>query len=114
MTTTVLFARNLRNNQTEAEHKLWSQLQDKKLSGYRFRRQHPIPPYIVNFCCLEKKLIIELDGGQHAEDNNRYYDQQRDEFLRNKNFHILRFWNDQVINEIDSVLAKILDCLENA
>lgn len=107
-----LFARNLRNDPTDAEYKLWHQLQDKKLSGYRFRRQHPIPPYIVDFCCLEKKLVVELDGGHHADDNHRIHDQQRDEFLKNKNFYILRFWNNEVMTEIDGVLNTILHNLE--
>ena len=108
------FVRNLRNEPTEAEHRLWYYLRDKRLSRYRFRRQHPIPPYIADFCCVEKRLIIELDGSQHADEKHLAYDQTRDEFLKNQNFQILRFWNNQVLMEIDYVLDKILDCLENA
>jgi very-short-patch-repair endonuclease len=113
MTTTILFARNLRNDPTEAERKLWNHLQDKKLSGYRFRRQHSIPPYIADFCCLEKKLILELDGDQHGQEAQKSYDQLRDNFLINKGFVVLRFWNHELLNNMDGVLNSILNQLEN-
>src|SRR6516164_9275940 len=85
-------ARDLRQNMTEAERALWYGLRRGQL-GWRFRRQHPIPPYIVDFACLEAKLVVEADGGQHADSR----DQQRDAYLRRQGRRILRFWNNDVL-----------------
>ena len=98
-------AQTLRERQTNAEGLLWHYLRDKQLAGYKFRRQQPIGPYIVDFACMPKKLLIELDGGQHAEQHT--YDKKRDEFLREKGYKILRFWNNDVFENCFGVLESI-------
>ena len=100
-------AQALRKNPTDAEKKLWAYLRLRQLGGYKFRRQHPIGPYIVDFLCIERKLIIEVDGGQH--DDNKLYDSKRDKWLENKGFRVLRFWNNEVLTYIETVLAVIAD-----
>ena len=102
-------ARNLRANPTKAEKKLWSILQRDQL-GCKFRRQYPIKPYIVDFCCCDKKLIIEVDGGQH---NESAQDQKRDYDLENQGYQILRFWNNEVLENIEGVRSKIADILDD-
>lgn len=82
-------AKQLRSDQTEAEQRLWYHLRAHRFQGAKFKRQKPIGPYIVDFVCLERNLVIELDGGQHA--NQREYDQRRDVWLRGQGFRILRF-----------------------
>jgi very-short-patch-repair endonuclease len=104
-------ARQLRSLLTEAESFLWMHLRYRQIGGYKFRRQHPVGRYIVDFACLEKNLIIEVDGGQHAqqvEDDNA-----RTEELQSHGFQVLRFWNNQILREIDSVKAAILEVLES-
>ena len=81
------------------------------VDGRKFRRQQPLGGYIVDFVCLERRLIVELDGGQHADRNA--YDKKRDDWLRNQGFVILRFWNHDVLNNIDGVVKQILDTLKN-
>jgi len=103
-------SRDLRNNLTDAEQKLWQRLRSKQIQGNKFRRQFVLGNYIVDFICLGKRLIIEVDGGQHMDNVN--YDLQRDEWLKQQNFKVLRFWNNQVLNEIDSVLEVIVKNLE--
>ena len=103
-------SRDLRNNLTDAEKKLWQKLRNKQINDHKFRRQFVLGNYIVDFICLDKRLIIEVDGGQHMDNVN--YDLQRDEWLKNQNFKVLRFWNNQVLNEIDSVLEVIVKNLE--
>jgi very-short-patch-repair endonuclease len=98
-------AKQLRRNQTEAEAKLWSRLRNHQLKSIGFRRQHAIGNYVVDFCAPRQKLIIELDGSQHLEQEE--YDVERTTFLESKGYCVLRFWNDQVIKDIDSVLLKI-------
>ena len=98
-------AQTLRESQTNAEGLLWHYLRDKQLAGYKFRRQQPIGPYIVDFACMPQKLLIELDGGQHAEQHT--YDKKRDEFLREKGYKILRFWNNDVFENCFGVLESI-------
>ncbi len=100
-------AKELRSNQTDAEGLLWHYLQNKQLDGHKFRRQQPIENYIIDFICLEKKLIVELDGSQHGEDSARKYDQKRTEFLEKNGFKVLRFWNDEVFKNISDVLENI-------
>ena len=106
---TIKNARTLRKNMTGAEQLLWRGLRKRQLNGFRFRRQHPIGKYIVDFVCLEQKLIVELDGGQHLEQQR--YDIQRDDWLRSQGYTVLRFWNNQVMNELDQVLEAILNIL---
>lgn len=98
-------ARSLRRRQTEAEKFLWQHIRNRRLSGCKFRRQHPISPYIVDFACLEKKLIIELDGSQHLEAKEP--DKRRDNFLKEKGFTVLRFWNHEIFAKTEAVLQLI-------
>jgi len=100
-------ARNLRKNPTIAESKLWNYLRNKKLNGIKFRRQEPIGDYIVDFISFEKNLIIEIDGDYHKYKEQKEYDKYRDEYLKFNDALILRFSNDDVLNDIDNVLEKI-------
>lgn len=104
-------AQTLRETRTDAEGLFWHYLRDKQLDGYKFRRQQPIGPYIVDFACMPHKLLIELDGGQHAERHT--YDQKRDAFLREKGYKILRFWNNEVFENCFGVLENIYDALHH-
>src|SRR2546426_133426 len=99
------FSRALRKNPTVAEQALWSHLRMKQMGGNRFRRQQPIGPYIVDFVSLEKKLVIELDGGQHTEQSA--YDAERTVWLESQGFRVLRFWNNQIMKEIETVKEVI-------
>ena len=103
-------ARELRRDQTDAEWKLWSRLRNRQLSGYKFRRQFAVGKYIVDFVCLERRLVIELDGGQHSE--QEAYDERGTKFLAAEGFEVLRIWNPIVFEETDGVLSTILDALE--
>ncbi|WP_349255941.1 endonuclease domain-containing protein [Candidatus Binatus sp.] len=103
-------ARKLRRDQTEAEQKLWSRLRRHQMKGLQFRRQLPIGRLFADFVCLETKLIIEVDGSQHADQTDR--DESRSEFLRGAGYKVLRFWNYEVIGEIDQVVQRIADALE--
>ncbi|MEM9616929.1 MAG: endonuclease domain-containing protein [Pseudomonadota bacterium] len=104
------FARRLRRNQTKAERMLWQALRGKQLGGYRFRRQHPMGPYVADFICLERKLIVELDGDQHAFDATR--DKKRDDWLQSRGYFVLRFWNNEVYDNLPGVLEKLLEHLQ--
>ena len=104
-------ARELRKNPTDAEKFLWQKLRYWQLDGDKFRRRQPLGPYIVDFVCLKKRLIIELDGGQHAQQSN--YDKTRDDWLRSQNFCVLRFWNNDVNENINGVMEKILEQIQN-
>jgi very-short-patch-repair endonuclease len=98
-------AQALRKNPTDAERNLWAHLRLRQLAGYKFRRQHPIGPYIVDFICIESMLIIEVDGGQH--DESKCYDFKRDKWLEKKGFRVLRFWNNEVLTSIENVIEVI-------
>jgi len=100
-------ARRLRNNATDAERKLWYHLERIPLHGTHFRRQVPIGPYFADFACHPLGLIIELDGAQHAEDDTRRYDERRTYFLESQGYKVLRFWNHEVMQELDAVLDTI-------
>jgi very-short-patch-repair endonuclease len=102
-------ARILRNQSTDAERHLWQHLRGKQLGGHRFRRQVPIAGFIADFACLEAKLAIELDGGQHQE--RRRDDQRRDIRIEAEGFQVLRFWDDQVFRETQAVLEEIMRVL---
>ena len=101
------FSRALRNDLTEAEKHLWYKLRLKNL-GVKFRRQTKIGQYIVDFVCFEKRVVIEIDGGQHADNEN---DKARDRWFRAEGFEVLRFWNHDVLKNRDGVLEKIVEQL---
>jgi very-short-patch-repair endonuclease len=98
-------AKSLRSHQTEAEQRLWYHLRAHRFMEMKFKRQKPIGRYIVDFICVERQLIIELDGGQHAE--QLAYDRQRDAWLRSKGYTVLRFWNNEVMQQLEGVLEQI-------
>ena len=104
-------ARSLRENQTDAEGLLWHYLRHKQLDGHKFRRQQPIGPYIVDFACMPRKVIVELDGGQHAERRN--HDERRDRFLQGQGYRLLRFWNNEVFENCFGVLERIYEAVQN-
>ena len=106
--TRVSKARELRWNSTDAEKKFWQLLRSRQLDGFKFRRQHAIGHYIVDFVCIEQNLIIELDGGQHNESK---YDENRDAWLRGQGFRILRFWNNDALSNSEGVQERILQSL---
>lgn len=101
----IQFARLLRKNSTIAERKLWHKLRSRNFFNLKFRRQEPVGDYIVDFICYEKKLIIELDGGQHNEFSEK--DIPRTKALERDGFKVLRFWNNEVIKNIEGVLTVI-------
>jgi very-short-patch-repair endonuclease len=100
-------ARRLRADPTAEERKLWQHLKAKRLGGFRFRRQHPIGPYFADFCCITRQVIVELDGSQHADEDAERKDVLRTAFLNERGYRVMRFWNDQVIGEIENVLEAI-------
>ncbi|MSU56435.1 MAG: endonuclease domain-containing protein [Candidatus Taylorbacteria bacterium] len=108
LTEIVAKRRSLRNNLTPQEIMLWARLKGKAL-GVKFRRQHSIGRYIVDFCCPSAQLIIELDGFQHGEESAERYDQERTNYLQSLGFKVLRFWNNEINASLDSVLGKILE-----
>jgi len=107
------YSRELRQVSTEAEKLLWAELRNRKLNGLKFRRQHPIDKYIVDFYCHEKKLVIELDGSIHDKKENKEYDQARTIELGGLKIKVIRFRNDEVENGIGKVLEKIIQITGN-
>ncbi|MET7143762.1 endonuclease domain-containing protein [Xanthomonas sp. PPL139] len=103
-TTTLRNARGLRRDMTDAERKLWRHLRNGGLLGLKFRRQHPMPPYVVDFYCEALKLVVELDGSQHLE----AADAERTRYLQSQGMYVLRFWNNDVMLQADAVLESIL------
>ena len=101
-------ARRLRRAATDAETALWYRLRSRRLGGYKFVRQEPIGPYTVDLVCGERRLVIEVDGGQHADSTS---DAVRDEWLANRNYRVLRFWNNDVLGNITGVLETIASAL---
>jgi very-short-patch-repair endonuclease len=99
-------ARRLRRKQTDVERVLWFRLRDRRLAGWKFKRQVPIDRFIVDFCCADAKLIVELDGGQH--DTNKEHDSNRTKVLEAMGYLVLRFWSNDVTQNIDVVLEEIL------
>ncbi|MET0968321.1 MAG: endonuclease domain-containing protein, partial [Tardiphaga sp.] len=102
------FAKSLRTNMTDAERRLWYRLRAHRLDGIKFKRQVPIGRYVVDFACISRNLIIEVDGGQHAE---RETDIQRTKWLEGRGFRVLRFWNNEVLSNTDGVLEVIVEHL---
>jgi very-short-patch-repair endonuclease len=99
----------MRSEPTNAEHRLWQMLRAKRLEGYKFKRQVPVDGYIVDFACLQHRLVVEADGGQHSENKG---DELRDARLMAEGFRILRFWNNDIFNNEQGVLATILTALQ--
>ena len=102
-------ARRLRQNRTDAERALWTRLRRKQLDGARFRQQVPLGAYVVDFLCLEERLIVEVDGGQHALGTAK--DEARTAWLEERGFRVLRFWNNDVLKNLDGVIDVILRVL---
>jgi very-short-patch-repair endonuclease len=105
------FARVLRRDMTEVEEKLWHELRGRRLDEIKFRRQVPIGPYVADFACLKAKLVVEIDGSQHAESLR---DQVRDAELKSRGFRVLQFWNDEVLRELDAVCDTIIAYVRDA
>lgn len=105
-------AKTLRINRTEAETHLWHFLRARRLGGYKFRRQHPIGNYILDFYCSEKKLAIELDGGQHAHEDRSIYDQNRTDILTGMGVKVIRYWDHELFLNIEGIIEDILRELE--
>lgn len=101
----VATARKLRRSATDVERKLWHRIRDKQIEDFRFRRQRPIGKFIVDFICIDARLIVELDGGQHAE--NALGDSKRTEFLESLGYKVVRFWNNEVIENMEGVLERL-------
>lgn len=108
-TATLRNARKLRGDMTDAERKLWQYFRAARFDGVKFRRQHPVPPYIADFCCVSARLIIELDGAQHCEK----VDAARTRYLESQGWYILRFWDNDVLVETEAVLDAIWNAISN-
>ena len=102
-------ARELRNNQTDAEKLLWQKLRGQQLRGFRFYRQRIIGNYIVDFYCPNAKIVIELDGSHHYKDNQKEYDQERDHYLNTEGFKVLRYSNLEISKNLDGIILDILN-----
>ena len=102
-------ARRLRREATDVENRLWYHLRARQLAGAKFRRQEPLGPYFADFCCVEAKLVIELDGGQHAD--RQEHDRQRTAFLKRCGYRVLRFWNAEVLEDLDAVMERIAEAV---
>ncbi len=105
-------ARALRENETEAERRLWARLRNRHLNGFKFTRQTPIAPYIADFMCFEKKLIVEVDGVTHGDAHEVAYDERRTQFLEARGYRVLRVNNHDVFTQMDNVLDGIVHKLE--
>ena len=105
------FARELRRRQTDAERILWHHLRNRTLMGCKFRRQHPIGPYVVDFACVDAKLVVELDGSQHSAPSG---DEVRTSFLCRQGYRVLRFWNNDALTQTEAILAVVHDALSVA
>ncbi len=104
-------ARTLRQTMTDAELLLWHCLRRKQLGGFRFRRQHPFERFVLDFYCCETKLAIELDGGHHNEPDVKACDHERTAFLSTHGILVLRFWNNEILSNLDRVLQRIYEAL---
>jgi very-short-patch-repair endonuclease len=104
-------AKKLRSEMTDAERRLWYRLRAHRFGGHKFKRQVPIGPYVVDFDCLNRGIVVEVDGGQHADS---LHDRCRDDWLRERGLHVLRFWNTDVLKRTDTVLEMILKAVDEA
>jgi very-short-patch-repair endonuclease len=102
-------AKRLRSRMTDAERRLWYWLRAHRFGDHKFKRQVPVGPYIVDFICFDRALIVEVDGGQHVGSET---DRQRDAWLQSQGFSVIRFWNDDVLKRTDVVLSEIADALK--
>jgi very-short-patch-repair endonuclease len=109
---TKLGRRGLRKNATDAERKLWSILRSRQMAGLKFFQQYSVGPYTLDFYCPERRLAIEVDGGQHADVYGRQHDAHRDRYLKELNIRVVRFWNNDVLQNIDGVAQKIKEEIE--
>jgi very-short-patch-repair endonuclease len=105
------FARDLRQKFTDAEKALWMKLRNRQLEGVKFRRQQPIGSYIVDFVSFERKLVIEIDGGQHNEERTKERDEERTMRLEERGYRVMRFWNNEVLTNAEGVLERIREAL---
>ena len=112
MTDKLFFARMLRAHSTDAERALWRKLRARQLSSTKFRRQVPLGEYIVDFISFSSRVVIELDGGQHAAGPQLERDKIRDHWLRSQGYSVLRFWNSDVLTNMDAVLTRILTAVD--
>jgi len=103
------FARHLRRNESDAERKLWSKLRSRQFQNLKFRRQQPLGKYIVDFVSFEKKIIIEVDGSQHNEPGNANHDLHRTKYFEDEGYMVLRFWNNDLLTNIEGVGLKLLE-----
>ncbi len=106
-------AKALRADVPDAEKLLWSHLRAGQMEGHKFRRQHPIGPYVADFACVKSKLVIEVDGFTHTSDGEVAHDKKRDAYMVSFGWHILRFWNEHIYRDIDTVLGEIIDTLSS-
>jgi len=110
----IAMARRLRQSQTDAEKVLWSKLRSKQLEEVKFRRQQPLGPYIVDFVSFVRKIVVEVDGGQHDEGGVRRRDEQRAAWLKQRGYQVLRFWNNEVLANMEGVLEKIREVVSKS
>ena len=103
-------AKDLRRNMTDAENRIWYYLRNRRLAGYKFVREHVIGPFIADFVCREKKLVIEIDGSQHMDAVE--YDEMRTKYLKDRGYQVLRIWNHEVFENIEGVTDHILNILD--
>ena len=101
-------ARDLRKSDTEAERRLWEAIRNRRLAGFKFVRQLPVGPYVADFACRERKLIVEVDGATHGSETERRRDERRSTFLQVEGFRVMRCWNDDVFTNLEGVLDGIL------
>jgi very-short-patch-repair endonuclease len=104
-------ARELRRNENAAERRMWSLLRAKRMSGFKFRRQHALDKYIADFICLRARLVIEVDGDTHGTDEAEELDAKRSEIIESMGYRVIRFWNHEVLTETDDVAAAIFNAL---
>jgi very-short-patch-repair endonuclease len=104
-------ARELRREMNDAEKRIWWRIRAGRLGGHRFRRQHPMGQYILDFVCLRSRLVVEIDGETHGDDAAEYKDAQRATWIEGRGFRVIRFWNDYVLNHTDDAVECILTAL---